>query len=238
MAKIHTWTNLTRLGFLNDELDAIWTSLGAAVTDHGALSGLDDDDHTHYSLADGTRAFTGKVSGIDPTADAHLSTKKYVDDEIAGATSITQWFWSATGSANVVTLGSVSLSRTNTVTYLVFPHASTAEIMTTMALPEEFVGKTVSVYLVTIGNSDTGNMRFFITAKPLHDGDGTAAGGTAVTIAGNNDQLVHVDDTTINMPTSVASDAFVVIRVRRGGNDAEDTSTRDLRLIGLLFKVD
>lgn len=50
--------------------------------DHGDLAGRGDDDHTIYSLADGTRAFTGKVGGIDPTADAHLATKKYVDDQV------------------------------------------------------------------------------------------------------------------------------------------------------------
>ena len=53
---------------------------GSGVADHGALTGLADDDHPQYSLADGTRAFTGTVSGIAPTADAHLATKAYVDD--------------------------------------------------------------------------------------------------------------------------------------------------------------
>jgi hypothetical protein len=50
--------------------------------DHGQIGGLGDDDHTIYSLADGTRAFTAVVGGIDPTADAHLATKKYVDDSV------------------------------------------------------------------------------------------------------------------------------------------------------------
>lgn len=54
------------------------TALGV-VTDHGALSGLADDDHTQYSRADGTRAFTGVVSGITPTLAAHLATKGYAD---------------------------------------------------------------------------------------------------------------------------------------------------------------
>jgi uncharacterized protein (DUF2252 family) len=35
---------------------------GGGVTDHGALTGLGDDDHTQYTLADGTRAFTGDQS--------------------------------------------------------------------------------------------------------------------------------------------------------------------------------
>lgn len=50
------------------------------ITDHGALTGRDDDDHTLYSLADGTRAFTGTVGGITPTALNHLTTKQYVDE--------------------------------------------------------------------------------------------------------------------------------------------------------------
>ena len=33
------------------------------VTDHGALSGLDDDDHTQYLLADGSRTLGGNLDG-------------------------------------------------------------------------------------------------------------------------------------------------------------------------------
>jgi hypothetical protein len=35
--------------------------VAASAVDHGSLSGLGDDDHNIYSLADGTRAFTGDV---------------------------------------------------------------------------------------------------------------------------------------------------------------------------------
>lgn len=35
---------------------------GGGVTDHGGLTGLLDDDHTQYLLADGTRAVTGDMS--------------------------------------------------------------------------------------------------------------------------------------------------------------------------------
>jgi hypothetical protein len=52
---------------------------GAGASDHGALGGLLDDDHTQYVLADGTRAFTGTVGGVTPTVDAHLATKGYTD---------------------------------------------------------------------------------------------------------------------------------------------------------------
>ena len=59
----------------------VWAKIN--ILDHGTdLAGLADDDHTIYVKADGTRAFTGTVAGVTPTADAHLSTKQYVDDEI------------------------------------------------------------------------------------------------------------------------------------------------------------
>ena len=35
---------------------------GGGVTDHGALTGLGDDDHTQYLLVDGSRDFTGSVN--------------------------------------------------------------------------------------------------------------------------------------------------------------------------------
>ena len=50
----------------------------AGVTDHGALSGLGDDDHTQYLLADGSRALSGNltvaasvtIDGVDISAHA------------------------------------------------------------------------------------------------------------------------------------------------------------------------
>lgn len=59
---------------INDRVDAL---------DHGtSLAGLADDDHTQYSRADGTRAFTGVVAGVTPTLAAHLATKQYVDSSL------------------------------------------------------------------------------------------------------------------------------------------------------------
>jgi len=52
---------------------------GGDELDHSNLASLDGDHHTHYSLVDGTRAFTGVVGGIDPTDPTHLTTKNYVD---------------------------------------------------------------------------------------------------------------------------------------------------------------
>lgn len=57
--------------------------VNAGGIDHGGLAGLGDDDHTIYTLADGTRAFTGIQSyNAHPsfTVDTQLVDKKYVDD--------------------------------------------------------------------------------------------------------------------------------------------------------------
>ena len=51
---------------------------------HHNLTGLADDDHTQYILANGTRAFTGVVSGITPTSGGNLATKDYVDGFVQG----------------------------------------------------------------------------------------------------------------------------------------------------------
>ena len=59
------------------------------IIDHGLLEGLIDDDHVQYIRADGTRNFTGTISGIYPTEDNHLTTKEYVDDNIALASGVT-----------------------------------------------------------------------------------------------------------------------------------------------------
>lgn len=51
------------------------SNLTGVVSDHGALSGLTDDDHTQYALLTGVRAFTGDVTisgGLTATDDATI----------------------------------------------------------------------------------------------------------------------------------------------------------------------
>lgn len=75
---------------LDNKIDTTSGTLQGQITyysDHGNLSGLSDDDHTHYILVNGTRAFTGTVSGISPIDPAHLVTKNYVDSVVGEATT-------------------------------------------------------------------------------------------------------------------------------------------------------
>lgn len=71
----YTWAQINKS---TSSIDDITTKT------HSLLSGRSADDHTLYSLADGTRAFIGTVGGITPTATAHLATKGYVDGLIQG----------------------------------------------------------------------------------------------------------------------------------------------------------
>ena len=87
---------------------------GGGVTDHGALTGLADDDHTQYSLVSGARGFTGTVSGIAPTQLAHLATKGYVDGyavPVGGYDAGKAFYYNAFGDLGTVG-GSVSISWT------------------------------------------------------------------------------------------------------------------------------
>lgn len=57
------------------------------VSDHGGLTGLSDDDHTQYILANGSRNLSGILSYASQptfTGDNEIITKKYVDDNITG----------------------------------------------------------------------------------------------------------------------------------------------------------
>lgn len=87
-------------------IDYIEASGGAS--DHGALTGLGDDDHTQYLLADGTRTLagdltvTGTVDGRDVAADGtkldgiEAGAK---DDQGADEVPFTNAEWAAAGAA-------------------------------------------------------------------------------------------------------------------------------------------
>ena len=61
---------------------------GVGTNDHGSLGGLADDDHTQYSLVDGTRAFTGNVT-VQGTVNAQAyDTGNYRIDETSSRLQI------------------------------------------------------------------------------------------------------------------------------------------------------
>jgi hypothetical protein len=52
---------------------------GVSTVAHSSLTGLSSDDHTQYSLVNGTRPYLGVVGGVDPIFDSNFVTKSYSD---------------------------------------------------------------------------------------------------------------------------------------------------------------
>ena len=62
-------------------------------SDHGALTGLGDDDHTQYhndTRGDARYIYRANTGAFTPTADYHPATKKYVDDQVSAASDPAQ----------------------------------------------------------------------------------------------------------------------------------------------------
>lgn len=109
----YTKLELTSSGVLDvryyteTEIDGMIAGVsGSIITDHGALTGLGDSiDHTWATLVDGTRAFSGTVSGVTPTQNAHLTTKLYVDTgdaaTLSGANAYTDAVSGTLNTANI-----------------------------------------------------------------------------------------------------------------------------------------
>lgn len=65
---------------------------GAGATDHGALTGLGDDDHTQYILASGTRPFAGNQSmGNNKLTGMKTGTFTGLDKGSVGASNTINW---------------------------------------------------------------------------------------------------------------------------------------------------
>jgi len=77
--------------YIDEHIENITINIGEI--DHGNLLGLEDDDHTHYILADGTRVYTGTGDGFSDDEDladasavstvSERAIKAYVDALLA-----------------------------------------------------------------------------------------------------------------------------------------------------------
>ncbi len=73
---------------------------GQPQIEHNDLLALTTGDpHTQYSLPDGTRAFTGEVGGVTPTAAAELATKAYADSVLLEVPAAGIFWWPSADAA-------------------------------------------------------------------------------------------------------------------------------------------
>jgi len=235
MAKIYTWTDETPLGYMNDELEGIDTTLTTHTHDHGTLTGLGDDDHTQYILASGTRAFTGTIAGVTPTSASHLTRKDYVDtrdeDEVfVPATAL----YRDTGTGTLTTIN----QRLAVQTLL---DAETGRLNFTAAIPTSWrtKGGNLSVIAVFSGDtSSTNNWRGRAIIGLKADGESNAGDD-------------FVDDENISGPSTAedlgfhewsssqawaSGDLLVRGSVLRFGSDANDTYSGTIYIAGVIIK--
>jgi len=87
------------------------------ITDHGYLTGKDDDDHTQYIRTDGFRGFTATVSGVEPVLPNDLMTKKYFEDILTGTSSGTEQVGNILFGSEFDYIIDEVESSTNSITY-------------------------------------------------------------------------------------------------------------------------
>lgn len=83
-------------------------NLGGAATDHGVLTGLADDDHTQYLLANGTRNLTGNltvsagvtIDGRDLSADGTTLDTAVLDADFSASSGLMRKASAGTYAAN------------------------------------------------------------------------------------------------------------------------------------------
>lgn len=95
-------------------------ALTGGVTDHGALTGLADDDHTQYLLADGTRQLTGNMSVAGGVTIDGVDISGHASRHLPGGSD-------ALSTATPVAIGT-SLSEGSSSSYARSDHVHTVDI--------------------------------------------------------------------------------------------------------------
>lgn len=81
-----------------------WDVVISGASDHGVLTGLGDDDHSQYLLADGSRTLsgnltvTGTVDGRDVAADGAIIDAAVTSSDVDDIVEISQASYNALGS--------------------------------------------------------------------------------------------------------------------------------------------
>lgn len=233
-----TDTELVDKKYVDDEIDNL-------TTDHGELTGLGDDDHTQYILANGSRAFSGTVSGVSPTTSAHLATKGYVDAQIvSGTVSGTVVKNIPAGALLDGTTSSPGTATAGPISARVFDDTSIEYLYGSFDIPSEYISNTDIIMNINLMNDDaqsgTRSCVFRVSYHIYDDGD---------TYGSKTDTA---EDVTISFPNNASAGVFktgqitldyndsnnpliagetVVFRIERRATSGSDTLSGDAALI-------
>jgi len=235
MAKIYTWTDETPLGYLNDELENIDTTLTTHTHDHGTLTGLGDDDHTQYILANGTRAFSGTVGGVTPTAASHLTRKDYVD-----ATDENEVFIPATALYRDTGAGSLIVINQRLAVQTLLD-AENGRLQFTAAIPTSWRTKVGNVSAIAVFSGNTSSTNNWVGRMILGlkaDGDSNSGDDffDDESIAGPATAENLGFHTWSSSASLAGSDLLARGSILRIGGDASDTYAGIIYIAGIILK--
>ena len=149
----------------NPTTNPIWSDLGAAgVTDHGALTGLTDDDHTQYMLVNGSRSLTGDLTFNKSAPSIIFDTNDSLDydktsnafDFIIGGSS--KLYLSATdliAKTNIAFLKTDPVLQFDSNDYFKYVNASNAlQLFIASTLEYEFTASTLDLKNNSLNNAN------------------------------------------------------------------------------------
>jgi hypothetical protein len=175
---------------LSLRIDAV--SVGGGVTDHGLLTGLLDDDHTQYALADGTRGSFATVAqgaladtAVQPAALAAYAT----DAELAA------------GLATKATTAQGALADTAVQPAALAAYATDAELAAglatkapTLGVDDNYVTDAEKVKLTNLSGTNTGDQTLptwsTISGKPAVIAEGATQAAARTAIGAGTSSLV------------------------------------------------
>jgi hypothetical protein len=140
---------------------------GGGVTDHGALTGLADDDHTQYALK-ASPAFTGTPTAPTPTEgdnDTSIATTAFVATAL-GAVGGVRDYAEAVKSNGSYTLGSTSWANVDTALDLVLDAAAGDLVMAGLVSRTSNQAVELNLDVVTVVSGSPVNSMGLRTSAP------------------------------------------------------------------------
>lgn len=169
----------------------VWNLVTSSGSDHGTLGGLEDDDHTHYLLADGSRSVSGSIlPDTDVTYDLGSATYRFRDLYLSG---------------NSIDLGGMVISYDGSNVNMV-PDGGSAQVFATETYVDTAVSNLVDTAPETLDTlnelaaalGDDANFATTITSSIATKQDASTALTTSTTfggdVSGTYNAIVVADD--------------------------------------------
>lgn len=231
---------------------------GGGTTDHGALSGLGDDDHTQYLLIDGTRAMTGAldmgafaIDNAGPVKSGDVAGGDYSETETDGTLHFvggaTVWrdfnFGVGALGAGASAPDLVPVNGTGVVLYGFDGNVTTEQLYASLEMDHEWKEGSVIYphihWMPTTNNA--GNVKWQLEYIWVDKNHGAVGASTTITVTADAGGVAW-DSRFTNFPTIDGTGKTIgsqmMIRLFRNPADVADTYPNDATVITFGFHVE